>query len=139
MKHEAKVEHQIYLFGCHLLRVRAHTHTHTEAEAILYMLIYKLCVLHSLRGIGAVVYRVPELENDQLLKISLRSVDSEDTTPISQVHLHIFLKELVFYPLTRVYVVIATEEVNVICKSFSGIRRWWTSKCQFFFVELCRI
>uniref|UniRef100_A0A7N2MRG0 Uncharacterized protein n=1 Tax=Quercus lobata TaxID=97700 RepID=A0A7N2MRG0_QUELO len=35
-------------------------------------------------GIGAVVYRVPELENDQLLKISLRSVDGEDTTPISQ-------------------------------------------------------
>ncbi|KAL6175742.1 hypothetical protein ACLB2K_052381 [Fragaria x ananassa] len=38
----------------------------------------------NLRGIGAVVYKVPELENDELLKISLRSVDSEDTTPISQ-------------------------------------------------------
>ncbi|CAN6577730.1 hypothetical protein PS2_039251 [Malus domestica] len=38
----------------------------------------------SLRGIGAVVYRVPELENDQMLKISLRSVDTEDTTLISQ-------------------------------------------------------
>ncbi|CAK7327912.1 unnamed protein product [Dovyalis caffra] len=37
-----------------------------------------------LRGIGAIVYRVPELENDEMLKISLRSVDSEDTTPISQ-------------------------------------------------------
>ncbi|ESW24587.1 hypothetical protein PHAVU_004G143000 [Phaseolus vulgaris] len=37
-----------------------------------------------LRGIGAVVYKVPELENDQLLKISLRSVESEDTTPITQ-------------------------------------------------------
>ncbi|KAG2664872.1 hypothetical protein I3760_16G102600 [Carya illinoinensis] len=37
-----------------------------------------------LRGIGAVVYRVPELENDQLLKISLRSLDCEDTTPISK-------------------------------------------------------
>ncbi|KAJ4834247.1 hypothetical protein Tsubulata_046714 [Turnera subulata] len=37
-----------------------------------------------LRGIGAVVYRVPELENDQLLKISLRSVECEDTTAISQ-------------------------------------------------------
>ncbi|XP_010069495.2 uncharacterized protein LOC104456412 [Eucalyptus grandis] len=37
-----------------------------------------------LRGIGAVVYRVPELENDQLLKVSLRSLDSEDTTHISQ-------------------------------------------------------
>lgn len=38
----------------------------------------------SLRGIGAVVYRVPELEKDHLLKISLRSVKNEDTTPISQ-------------------------------------------------------
>ncbi|KAK7364172.1 hypothetical protein VNO80_12623 [Phaseolus coccineus] len=37
-----------------------------------------------LRGIGAVVYKVPELENDQLLKISLRSVENEDTTPITQ-------------------------------------------------------
>ncbi|XP_042502850.1 uncharacterized protein LOC122080049 isoform X2 [Macadamia integrifolia] len=37
-----------------------------------------------LRGIGAVVYKVPELENEQKLKISLRSVDVEDTTPISQ-------------------------------------------------------
>ncbi|XP_077246979.1 DHHA1 domain protein [Tasmannia lanceolata] len=38
----------------------------------------------NLRGIGAVVYKVPELGNDQLLKISLRSLDTEDTTPISQ-------------------------------------------------------
>ncbi|KAF6144558.1 hypothetical protein GIB67_006050 [Kingdonia uniflora] len=38
----------------------------------------------TLRGIGAVVYKVPELENDRLLKISLRSIDTEDTTPISQ-------------------------------------------------------
>ncbi|XP_022639713.1 uncharacterized protein LOC106765373 isoform X4 [Vigna radiata var. radiata] len=37
-----------------------------------------------LRGIGAVVYKVPELENDQLLKISLRSEKNEDTTPITQ-------------------------------------------------------
>ncbi|KAL5815398.1 hypothetical protein ACOSQ3_026181 [Xanthoceras sorbifolium] len=37
-----------------------------------------------LRGIGAVVYTVPDLDNDQLLKISLRSVENEDTTPISQ-------------------------------------------------------
>jgi hypothetical protein len=37
------------------------------------------------RGIGAVVYNVPELENDQKLKISLRSLENEDTTPISQV------------------------------------------------------
>ncbi|XP_021679910.2 uncharacterized protein LOC110664500 isoform X2 [Hevea brasiliensis] len=38
----------------------------------------------NLRAIGAVVYRVPGLENDKLLKISLRSSVSEDTTPISQ-------------------------------------------------------
>ncbi|KAL5721802.1 hypothetical protein ACHQM5_005400 [Ranunculus cassubicifolius] len=38
----------------------------------------------SLRGIGAVVYRVPELESKDMLKISLRSVESEDTTPISE-------------------------------------------------------
>lgn len=37
------------------------------------------------RGIGAVVYKVPELGDDQMLKVSLRSVDTEDTTPISQV------------------------------------------------------
>ncbi|THU65746.1 hypothetical protein C4D60_Mb05t06890 [Musa balbisiana] len=37
-----------------------------------------------LRGIGAVVYKVPELYTDHMLKISLRSVDSEDTTPISK-------------------------------------------------------
>lgn len=37
-----------------------------------------------LRGIGAVVYKVPELNNDRILKISLRSLGSEDTTPISQ-------------------------------------------------------
>ncbi|CAA6663129.1 unnamed protein product [Spirodela intermedia] len=39
-----------------------------------------------LRGIGAVVYKVSELGNDQLLKVSLRSVGPEDTTPISQAH-----------------------------------------------------
>ncbi|XP_072958242.1 uncharacterized protein [Typha angustifolia] len=37
-----------------------------------------------LRGIGAVVYKVPELNNEQMLKVSLRSVDLEDTTSISQ-------------------------------------------------------
>lgn len=37
------------------------------------------------RGIGAVVYGVPELENHLLLKISLRSLGSEDTTTVSQV------------------------------------------------------
>ncbi|PNT69245.1 hypothetical protein BRADI_3g51940v3 [Brachypodium distachyon] len=38
----------------------------------------------NLRGIGAVVYNVPELNNDQMLKISLRSLEQEDTTSISQ-------------------------------------------------------
>ncbi|XP_052176981.1 uncharacterized protein LOC127791186 isoform X2 [Diospyros lotus] len=38
----------------------------------------------NLRGIGAVAYKVSELETDSILKISLRSVDGEDTTPISQ-------------------------------------------------------
>ncbi|XP_044477385.1 uncharacterized protein LOC123204670 [Mangifera indica] len=46
-------------------------------------LAIKSCNLN-LRGIGAVVYKVPELKNDKLVKISLRSVESEDTTPISQ-------------------------------------------------------
>ncbi|GJM86449.1 hypothetical protein PR202_ga02309 [Eleusine coracana subsp. coracana] len=35
-------------------------------------------------GIGAVVYKVPELNDDQMLKISLRSLEQEDTTSISQ-------------------------------------------------------
>ncbi|GJT98684.1 hypothetical protein Tco_1094202 [Tanacetum coccineum] len=38
----------------------------------------------NVRGTVAVVYRVPELKDDQILKISLRSLDSEDTTTISQ-------------------------------------------------------
>lgn len=42
-------------------------------------------LISTFRGIGAVVYKVPELENDEKLKISLRSLDNEDTTPISQV------------------------------------------------------
>lgn len=48
-------------------------------------IIIYFCFEIFFRGIGAVVYRVHELENDKLLKISLRSVDSEDTTLISQV------------------------------------------------------
>lgn len=38
------------------------------------------------------MYRVPVLKNDELLKISLRSVEDEDTTPISQVWLGFFSK-----------------------------------------------
>ncbi|PKI63326.1 hypothetical protein CRG98_016317 [Punica granatum] len=38
----------------------------------------------NLRSIGAIVYRVPEFQNDELLKISLRSEGDEDTTSISQ-------------------------------------------------------
>ncbi|KAL0791948.1 hypothetical protein Bca101_008194 [Brassica carinata] len=37
-----------------------------------------------LRGVGAVVYRVPELGDETKLKISLRSVEEEDTTVVSQ-------------------------------------------------------
>ncbi|XP_028805543.1 uncharacterized protein LOC114760456 [Neltuma alba] len=37
-----------------------------------------------LRAIGAVVYKVPEIGNHNMLKISLRSLGNEDTTPISQ-------------------------------------------------------
>ncbi|CAN7028875.1 unnamed protein product [Brassica rapa subsp. trilocularis] len=37
-----------------------------------------------LRGVGAVVYRVPELGDETKLKISLRSVAEEDTTVVSQ-------------------------------------------------------
>ena len=40
---------------------------------------------HGIGGIGAVVSRVPELKNDQSLKISLKSVDNQDTTIISRV------------------------------------------------------
>lgn len=50
------------------------------------------------RGIGAIVYRVPELENDEMLKISLRSVDSEDTTPISEVIFLVILLSCFFLP-----------------------------------------
>lgn len=53
------------------------------------------------RGIGAIVYRVPELENDEMLKISLRSVDSEDTTPISEVIFLVILLSPVFFFLTN--------------------------------------
>ncbi|KAF2946389.1 uncharacterized protein [Oryza sativa Japonica Group] len=38
----------------------------------------------NLRSIGAVVYKVPELNNDNMLKISLRSLNEEDTTSISK-------------------------------------------------------
>ncbi|KAL1823609.1 hypothetical protein DCAR_0311542 [Daucus carota subsp. sativus] len=48
-----------------------------------HQLANKSCRMN-LRGIGAVVYGVPELKNDQMLKISLRSIENEDTTPISQ-------------------------------------------------------
>lgn len=54
---------------------------------VLFLILPVLLLIFSplFRGIGAVVYRVPELGNDQLLKISLRGVDGEDTTPISEV------------------------------------------------------
>jgi len=58
-----------------------------ENQNIIKELISDLnyALIFTCRGIGAVVYKVPELENDQLLKISLRSEEKEDTTPITQV------------------------------------------------------
>lgn len=47
------------------------------------------------------MYRVPELENDEMLKISLRSVDIEDTTPISEVIFLATLLSPVFFFLTN--------------------------------------
>ncbi|KAJ4960898.1 hypothetical protein NE237_020808 [Protea cynaroides] len=69
------------LFG-HCLAVNADTISELRSE-LGHQLANKS---HSikLRGIGAVVYKVPELGNEQILKISLRSVDVEDTTPISE-------------------------------------------------------
>lgn len=43
-----------------------------------------MALCFGVRGIGAVVYKVPQLDDDHSLKISLRSVDAEDTTPISK-------------------------------------------------------
>lgn len=62
---------QSIMWACHLILV----------------LVYGHLIIRSLhiRGIGAVVYKVPELGNVELLKISLRSLAGEDTTPISQV------------------------------------------------------
>lgn len=68
------------LFG-HCLAVDADSIAELRSD-LGHQLAMRSCNL-KLRGIGAVIYRVPELENDQLLKISLRSVDTEDTTPIS--------------------------------------------------------
>lgn len=44
-------------------------------------------IYDALRGIKTVVYGVFELKNDQMLKISLKSIDKEDTTSISQAKL----------------------------------------------------
>ncbi|KAF0933829.1 hypothetical protein E2562_019285 [Oryza meyeriana var. granulata] len=38
----------------------------------------------NLRSIGAVVYKVPELNDDNMLKISLRSLNEEDTATVSK-------------------------------------------------------
>lgn len=64
------------------LAVNADSVTELRSE-LGHQLANKSCRMN-LRGIGAVVYGVPELKNDQMLKISLRSIDNEDTTPISQ-------------------------------------------------------
>ncbi|OAY66173.1 hypothetical protein ACMD2_16329 [Ananas comosus] len=69
------------LFG-HCLAVDADSISNLRSE--LGHQLAKRSRFLNLRGIGAVVYKVPELNNDQMRKISLRSVDLEDTTPISQ-------------------------------------------------------
>ncbi|KAL0341667.1 UNVERIFIED_CONTAM: hypothetical protein Scaly_1829300 [Sesamum calycinum] len=58
--------------------------SHSPVATTSPVLFFPNTVYSPLRGIGAVVYSVPELDNDQLLKISLRSISDEDTTPISQ-------------------------------------------------------
>ena len=78
------------------------------------------------RGIGAVVYKVPELNNDQMLKISLRSLEQEDTTCISQVHL---------FPDDEVYKAVFTSSnkktlyrcVDALYCLLVGIWWWGTS------------
>lgn len=69
------------IFG-HCLAVDADSISELRSE-LAHQLAKKSSSL-KLRGIGAAVYRVPELENDQKLKISLRSSEEEDTTPISE-------------------------------------------------------
>lgn len=69
------------LFG-HCLAVDADHISHLRSE-LGHQLAVKSHQLN-LRGIGAVVYKVPQLKNVHMLKISLRSLDLEDTTPISQ-------------------------------------------------------
>jgi len=84
-------------------------------------------------GIGAFVYNVPDLENDQRLKISLRSVENEDTTPISQV---VSLSNCAHNCIVNVTLVSYTRKSYL--KSFSllfGIWRWGTSKCKLFHVN----
>lgn len=46
------------------------------------------------KGIGAVVYRVPKLENHRLPKISHRSLGSEDTTTVSQVRPSVIFQQV---------------------------------------------
>lgn len=63
------------------------------------------------RGIGAVVYRVPELETDLKLKVSLRSIRDEDTTSISQV---ILFRTSIFFLTYNMQI----EANHSICSNF---------------------
>ncbi|PHT53489.1 hypothetical protein CQW23_07951 [Capsicum baccatum] len=68
-------------FGC-CLAVNADSLSELRSE-LGNQLAVKSCNM-KLRGIGAIVYKVPELENNDMLKVSLRSIGDEDTTSISQ-------------------------------------------------------
>ncbi|OEL24177.1 hypothetical protein BAE44_0014804 [Dichanthelium oligosanthes] len=73
---------QVFLFSSYQYVIQTHL---TCGFALNYTYChYVSCALFFFRGIGAVVYKVPELNNDQMLKISLRSLEQEDTTSISQ-------------------------------------------------------
>ncbi|XP_057813124.1 uncharacterized protein LOC131027153 isoform X2 [Cryptomeria japonica] len=71
-------------FGKCLATEVGQTISHLRSE-LGHQLALKSFVLN-LRPIGAVVYNVEELDKEDILKISLRSISSEDTTEISQVY-----------------------------------------------------
>lgn len=68
-------------FGC-CLAVHADSLPELRCE-LGNQLAVKSCNM-KLRGIGAVVYKVPELGKNEMLKVSLRSIGNEDTASISQ-------------------------------------------------------
>lgn len=118
-------DNEIWLFGNPFFPAIHVASFFLSLPTYLWLIIY--------RGIGAVVYKVPELENDLLLKISLRSVHEEDTTTISQVvpcSLNINI-------LGRMYGMQLT--LWPIIEFQAEIRRRWASECQFLHDRYCRI